>query len=200
MEFDWLIENGLLFDGLGSPPVKAHVAIKDGVVKKIASEPIPRGCALHVIDGSGQWILPGFVDCHTHYDAEVLLDASLSESLRHGVTSVVLGSCSLGLTTGTPEVLADIFCRVEAIPYGAVRKLLEERKSWETQGEYLSHLASLRSVPTSLRSSATPLFVRTFWVSHVLSRAGSNLHGKSSKGWSGSSRKRLTSVSWASRS
>jgi hypothetical protein len=87
--------------------------------------------------------MPGFIDFHTHYDAEVELAPSLSESVRHGVTTVVLGSCSLSLALGTPEDLADMFCRVEAIPYGTVRSLLEERKRWNTLGEYLEHLDSL---------------------------------------------------------
>jgi N-acyl-D-aspartate/D-glutamate deacylase len=91
--------------------------------------------------------MPGFIDLHTHYDAEVEIAPSLSESLRHGVTTVVVGSCSLSLALGTPEDLADMFCRVEAIPYHVVRPLLEEKKRWETLPEYLEHLDSLALGP-----------------------------------------------------
>ncbi|MFL5348398.1 MAG: amidohydrolase family protein [Hyalangium sp.] len=140
---DLIIENGLVFDGLGSPPRSCHVGIQGGAVAALSEAPLPRTPATRVIDARGHWVMPGFIDFHTHYDAEVELAPSLSESVRHGVTTVVLGSCSLSLAVGTPEDLADMFCRVEAIPYGTVRALLEERKSWDTLGGYLEHLDSL---------------------------------------------------------
>jgi N-acyl-D-aspartate/D-glutamate deacylase len=140
---DFIIENGLVFDGLGGPPRSCHVGIEGGAVAALSETPLPRTPATQVIDASGHWVMPGFIDFHTHYDAEVELAPSLSESVRHGVTTVVLGSCSLSLALGTPEDLADMFCRVEAIPYGTVRSLLEERKQWNTLGEYLEHLGSL---------------------------------------------------------
>jgi N-acyl-D-aspartate/D-glutamate deacylase len=140
---DFIIENGLVFDGLGGPPRSCHVGIEGGKVAALSETPLPRTPATQVIDARGHWVMPGFIDFHTHYDAEVELAPSLSESVRHGVTTVVLGSCSLSLALGTPEDLADMFCRVEAIPYGTVRSLLEERKQWNTLGEYLEHLGSL---------------------------------------------------------
>lgn len=140
---DFIIENGLVFDGLGGPPRSCHVGIEGGAVAALSETPLPRTSATQVIDARGHWVMPGFIDFHTHYDAEVELAPSLSESVRHGVTTVVLGSCSLSLALGTPEDLADMFCRVEAIPYGTVRSLLEERKQWNTLGEYLEHLGSL---------------------------------------------------------
>ncbi len=68
---------------------------------------------------------------------------SLSESVRHGVTTCVIGSCSLSLSVGDPVNLADMFCRVEAIPRSVVLPLLQERKTWKTPGEYLDHLDTL---------------------------------------------------------
>jgi len=140
---DLIIENGLVFDGLGSPPRPCHVGIQGSTVAELSEAPLPRTPATRVIDARGHWVMPGFIDLHTHYDAEVELAPSLSESVRHGVTTIVLGSCSLSLALGTPEDLADMFCRVEAIPYATVRSLLEERKRWNTLGEYLEHLDSL---------------------------------------------------------
>jgi N-acyl-D-aspartate/D-glutamate deacylase len=140
---DLVIENGLVFDGLGGPPRSCHVGIQGSTVAALSEAPLPRTPATRVIDARGHWVVPGFIDLHTHYDAEVELAPSLSESVRHGVTTVALGSCSLSLALGTPEDLADMFCRVEAIPYDTVRALLEERKDWETLGEYLEHLDSL---------------------------------------------------------
>src|ERR1700738_4713271 len=93
--FDTVVADGLFFDGSGGPAGGRHVAIKGGVVAAIEAAPIPREAAAMVIDAKGRWVTPGFIDLHTHYDAEVELAPSLSESLRHGVTSVVFGSCSL---------------------------------------------------------------------------------------------------------
>ncbi|HZI12588.1 MAG TPA: amidohydrolase family protein [Myxococcus sp.] len=140
---DVIIENGLVFDGLGSPPRPVHVGIRQGTVASLSESPLPRAPHTRVIDAAGHWVMPGFIDLHTHYDAEVELAPSLSESVRHGVTTVVLGSCSLSLALGTPEDLADMFCRVEAIPYDTVRTLLEERKRWNSLGGYLEHLEAL---------------------------------------------------------
>lgn len=140
---DLIIENGLVFDGLGSPPRHLHVGIHQGTVAALSEAPLPRAPHTRVIDAAGHWVTPGFIDFHTHYDAEVELAPSLSESVRHGVTTVVMGSCSLSLALGTPEDLADMFCRVEAIPYGTVRTLLEERKQWDSLGGYLEHLEGL---------------------------------------------------------
>ena len=84
-----------------------------------------------------------FIDFHTHYDAEVEIDPSLSESVRHGVTSIVMGSCSLSAAVGEPADIADIFCRVEGIPRSTMLPLLEDIKDWTTFPEYFEHLDSL---------------------------------------------------------
>lgn len=141
--FDVVIENGLYFDGRGSPAAPRHLAIQGDRVVAIAQEPWPLGAALRRIDATGRWITPGFVDLHTHYDAEIEVTPGLAESVRHGVTTVMLGSCSLSLALGTPEDLADQFCRVEAIPYDIVRPLLEQKKTWSTLTEYFQHLDQL---------------------------------------------------------
>lgn len=140
---DLIVENGLVFDGLGAAPRRAHVGIQGDKVVALSEAPLPRAPHTRVIDATGHWVTPGFIDFHTHYDAEVELAPSLSESVRHGVTTVVMGSCSLSLAVGKPEDLADMFCRVEAIPYATVRDLLEERKRWDTLGGYLEHLDAL---------------------------------------------------------
>jgi N-acyl-D-aspartate/D-glutamate deacylase len=142
--YEIVISGGLVFDGRGGAPVTADVGIRGGVVAAVSREPLQ---GARTLDARGRWVTPGFIDLHTHYDAEVELAPSLSESLRHGVTTVVVGSCSLSLAIGTPEDLADMFCRVEAIPYDVVRPLLERTKRWETLPGYLEHLGSLALGP-----------------------------------------------------
>jgi N-acyl-D-aspartate/D-glutamate deacylase len=96
-----------------------------------------------VVDADGCWVTPGFIDLHTHYDAELELAPALGESVRHGVTTIVLGSCGLSMAVGDPVELADMFCRVEGIPRATVKPLLEQTKSWDGPAAYFEHLASL---------------------------------------------------------
>src|SRR4051794_18824770 len=105
-----VVRGGTFFDGRGGAGTRRDVVIRDGRVAEIARDAMVPGA--RAIDATGCWVMPGFIDCHTHYDAEVELLPELSESVRHGVTTVVLGSCSLSLAVGTPVNLADTFCRV----------------------------------------------------------------------------------------
>ena len=138
---DLVIQGGAVFDGTGAPRRVANVGIRDGRVVAIDTEPL--GPAGEVIDARGQWVMPGFIDFHTHYDAEVEIDPALFESVRHGVTTVFMGSCSLSAAIGTPEDIADIFCRVEGVPRDVMLPLLRERKDWETFKEYFEHLDAM---------------------------------------------------------
>src|SRR4051812_43030685 len=140
MQFDTVLSGGTVFDGTGAPARIANVGILDGNIAAVDEAPMQ---GRRTVDARGKWVTPGFVDLHTHYDAEVEVAPSLVESVRHGVTTCVMGSCSLSLALGSPEDLADQFCRVEALPYDAVRAILEEKKSWNTLADYLDHLGSL---------------------------------------------------------
>lgn len=88
-------------------------------------------------------MVPGFIDVHTHYDAEVLLDPGLRESVRHGVTTVLLGNCSLSTVYAGAEDAADLFSRVEAVPRAFVLDALQTRKTWSTPAEYVRALDEL---------------------------------------------------------
>src|SRR5258708_28608372 len=115
--YDVVIEGGLWFDGTGAPPAERHIGIRDGRVATISSTPLGAstdGTSTARIDARGKWVLPGFLDIHTHYDAEVLVAPGLSESVRHGVTTVFLGSCSLSTVHSSALDCADLFSRVEA--------------------------------------------------------------------------------------
>jgi hypothetical protein len=91
--------------------------------------------------------MPGFLDIHTHYDAEVEAAPRLAESLRHGVTTVTFGSCSLGTVLSRPVDIADMFTRVEAVPYEFVLPLFEARKNWSTPAQYRAHIDTLALGP-----------------------------------------------------
>lgn len=135
-----LITGGVVFDGTGADGRVADVLIVNGVVAEVAADIIPPDGA-DVIDATGKWVTPGFIDIHTHYDAEIELEPTLSESLRHGVTTVVIGSCGLSFALGGPEDLADMFCRVEGVPRSEVLPLLERIQDWNDPRSYFEHLA-----------------------------------------------------------
>jgi N-acyl-D-aspartate/D-glutamate deacylase len=136
--YDVIVKGGLWFDGTGAPPALRDIGVKDGRVAAVSEAPLTG--AAEVIDAKGRWVVPGFVDVHTHYDAEVLLAPGLGESVRHGVTTVVMGSCSLSTVHSSPEDCADLFSRVEAVPRPYVLSALEQEKSWSTAGEYARYL------------------------------------------------------------
>ena len=95
MTYDVIVSGGLWFDGTGRTPQLRNLGIRDGVVATVSAQPLDETGCPDVIDAKGKWVTPGFIDVHTHYDAEVLLDPGLRESVRHGVTTVLLGMCSL---------------------------------------------------------------------------------------------------------
>jgi N-acyl-D-aspartate/D-glutamate deacylase len=138
---DLLLKGGLVFDGTGAPPVCADIGIVAGRIVHLA--PGIEEAARTTRDVGGLWIVPGFIDIHTHYDVEVEIAPGLAESVRHGVTSVVMGNCSLSLTVGKPQDLADIFLRVESLPAPLVRKWVAQSVSWGSPQAYLAHLRSL---------------------------------------------------------
>lgn len=141
--YDTIIRDGRFFDGSGGPSAVRHVGIRDGKVAAISPEPLDEtGCG-EVVDAAGQWVLPGLVDIHTHYDVEVLGGPDLTESLRHGVTTILLGSCSLSTVHVGGVDAGDLFGRVEAIPRQHVIRAVEEHQTWRTASEYVDALESL---------------------------------------------------------
>ena len=125
-----LIKNGLVYTGdKDEKAIVKNILIEDGIIQKISSESIDVSEDTDVIDVVGKWITPGFIDTHTHYDAEVVASPGLKESARHGVTNVVLGSCSVSAVLNSPEDTSDTFARVEAIPREVMLPLLEKKKT-----------------------------------------------------------------------
>jgi N-acyl-D-aspartate/D-glutamate deacylase len=140
MHYELLIRNGLVFDGLGASR-QADIAIQDGQIAAIANR--LSATADREIDATGLWVAPGFIDIHTHYDLEVEIAPALSESVRHGVTTVIMGGCSLSAIYGEPEDLAHIFSRVETLPPELINQWLAEAQTWPTPQAYFEHLQRL---------------------------------------------------------
>ncbi|MFI5502764.1 amidohydrolase family protein [Nocardia asteroides] len=134
--YDLVVQNGIWFDGSGRPPRVADLGVRDGVVVEISTGALATDGVETVIDARGRWVVPGFIDIHTHYDAEMLVSPALTESIRHGVTTAVIGNCSLTTILASNVECADIFSRVEAVPREAVIRVLEENRTWSGPAEY----------------------------------------------------------------
>ncbi len=131
-EFDIIIKGGRYFDGTGGPSSLQYIAIKDGKIARVSATPIDESNCKKIIEAYGQWVTPGFLDTHTHYDSELIASPSLSESVRHGITTVLVGSCSLSMICSEAEDASDIFTRVETVPREKVLPILKEHKTWNS--------------------------------------------------------------------
>jgi N-acyl-D-amino-acid deacylase len=115
--YDLLIKNGTVIDGTGAPRRLADVAISAGKIAEIGKI---TESATKVINADGLVVAPGFIDPHTHYDAQICWDSAIRPSLWHGVTSVVMGNCGVGIAPCQPqsrEVAMRDLVNVEAIPF-----------------------------------------------------------------------------------
>ena len=147
--YDYVIQNVKIFHK-GLDPVIEDIAVQAGKIVARA-ECLNTSMAKHVIDGSGQWLMPGLFDIHTHYDLELEVAPGLPESTRHGTTSVVIANCSLGLAFGAQrsdkvDPIVDCYARVENIPK-SVLKNCADNVSWDNPKDYLNHLEDLNLGP-----------------------------------------------------
>jgi N-acyl-D-amino-acid deacylase len=136
-EFDAVIRGGMVFDGTRMPRYQADVGIKDGKVAKIGH--LKAHEAKKVIDAGGMNVAPGFVDLHTHYDAQLFWDPYCTISSWHGVTSIVIGNCGFGFAPVRPEMRDRAMLtmtRTEAIPYASMKAGLPW--DWVTYPEFLN--------------------------------------------------------------
>ena len=141
MTYSLVIRNGTVIDGSGAPGRRCDVAI-DG--DRIAELGTVDGSAQRTIDAEGRLVTPGFVDIHTHLDAQIAWDPIASSSCWHGVTSVVLGNCGVTFApcrSADRDYLAELMESVEDIP---ARSILDGLPwDWQTYGEYLDSLDRL---------------------------------------------------------
>ncbi len=135
MAHDLLIKNGMLVDGTGAPARRADLAITGGVIAEIGR--VTDGAAA-VIDASDLVVAPGFIDPHTHYDAQICWDGAVTPSSWHGVTSVIMGNCGVGIAPCKPkarEVAMRDLVNVEAIPFDVLNMGITW--DWETFPEFI---------------------------------------------------------------
>ena len=143
MSYDVIVKGGRWFDGTGAASQLRDIGVRDGRVVEVSETPLDETGCDRVVDATGKWVLPGMLDIHTHYDVEVLEGPSLSESVRHGVTTIFIGSCSLSTVHVDPVTAGDLFGRVEAIPRRFVIDALRTHQRWSSAAEYVEALESL---------------------------------------------------------
>src|SRR5262245_20612676 len=137
--FDLVIRGGTIVDGRRKPRFTGDLAVKDGHVVSIGGK--ADGSATREIDADGLIVAPGFVDLHTHYDAQIRWDPWCTISGWHGVTSVVLGNCGFGFAPVKPDFRDRsmlTMTRTEAIPYESMKSGMHW--DWETIPQYLDSL------------------------------------------------------------
>ena len=135
---DLVIRNGRVVDGTGLPLYAADVGIKDG---KIVTVGKVIEAAKEEYDAKGQIVAPGFIDPHTHFDAQLLWDGAAKPAIEHGVTTIVPGNCSLSLAPLKAEhrmKLVGMFNQIEEMPHKAFEEGVEW--NWETFEEFVSRI------------------------------------------------------------
>ena len=136
--YDLLIRNGRVVDGTGLPAYVGDVAVSNGRIARIGriSEP-----AATTVDAAGKVVAPGFIDPHTHFDAQLLWDGASRPAVEHGVTTIVPGNCSLSLAPLKAEhrmKLVGMFNQIEEMPLKAFKEGVEW--DWETFDEFVQRI------------------------------------------------------------
>jgi N-acyl-D-amino-acid deacylase len=142
MQYETLIRGGAIIDGTGSLPRQADIGIAEGKISKLDKG---SGAVLRTVDASGLVVAPGFIDPHTHYDAQICWDGATTPSSWHGVTTVVMGNCGVGIAPCRPqarEITMRDLVNVEAIPF----EVLEAGITWDWESfpQYLDAAARRR--------------------------------------------------------
>ncbi len=140
MAYDLLIRGGTLIDGSGAASSRGDLAVQDGRIAFIGAVG-EAGTAARVLDASERVVCPGFIDFHTHYDAQVAWDPLCTPSCEHGTTTVLMGNCGYALAPVRPEdreYMMGLFSSVEQVSKETLRKGLSWE--WETLADYLAWL------------------------------------------------------------
>ena len=135
---DLVIRNARVVDGAGGASFTADVAVTDGRITAVGTV---AGAGKREIDAGGHVLAPGFIDIHTHYDPQICWDRLATPSLEHGVTTVVMGNCSLTLAPVKPEgrrKLVKMFEKIEDIKEATFDAAVPF--TWESFGDYMNHV------------------------------------------------------------
>ena len=141
-EFDTIIKHGTIVDGTRVPAYRADVGIKNGKIAKIGR--LKNSDGDKVLDAEGQIVAPGYIDLHTHYDAQIHWDPYCTIASWHGVTSLTIGNCGFGFAPVKPrdvERAMMALSRNESIPLEPMR--VSMKVDWETFPQYMDHLAKM---------------------------------------------------------
>lgn len=137
-QHDLVITNAKIVDGTGAPAFDGTVAVKDGRISYVGTDVVD---AAKTIDAAGRFVSPGFIDMHTHYDAQITWDPWVRPHTKHGVTTFICGNCGFTLAPVTKEsleYLIPMLAKVEGIPH---ESLIHGAKiEWNTTGEMLDYL------------------------------------------------------------
>jgi N-acyl-D-amino-acid deacylase len=136
--YDVVVTGGLIVDGTGQKAFGGDVAIEDGRVVAVGEV---TGEARRTIDADGQVVAPGFIDAHTHYDAQLLWDPTANPSTAHGITTILMGNCGYTLApvrSQDQDYLMGLFAAAEEVPKLALQTYAPFE--WETFADYLSWL------------------------------------------------------------
>ncbi|MDP6689466.1 MAG: amidohydrolase family protein [Alphaproteobacteria bacterium] len=156
--YDLKITNGTVIDGTGAAAIQGDLGIRDGEVVAMGEAP---DTATREIDAEGQVVCPGFVDLHTHYDAQVLWDRNLTVSPWHGVTTAVIGNCGFGVAPTRAdhrELIMRTLEKVEGMSVDALKAGLGEEWPFETFPEYLDVIDKMGpSINVGVLLGHTPL-------------------------------------------
>ena len=134
-----IIRNGQIVDGTGNTSFSGDVAIENGKIREVG--PALDASARHEIDARGQVVAPGFIDPHTHFDAQIMWDGQARPAIEHGVTSVVYGNCSLSLAPLKKEhrpKLVSMFQQIEEMPDAAFEGAFQW--TWESFPDFIAAL------------------------------------------------------------
>lgn len=158
MSLDLKIKGGVIHDGQGSPPRRADIGVRGGLIAEIGEVTTP---AAREIDAEGAIVTPGFLDVHSHYDGQASWDSELRPSVNHGVTTAVMGSCGVGFAPVRKQdrqTLIELMEGVEDIPGVALTEGLTWE--WESFPQYMDALeAKARTINIAAQVTHDPLRV-----------------------------------------
>jgi N-acyl-D-amino-acid deacylase len=136
-QYDFIIEHAEIYDGSGGEPYLGSIAVKDGRIEKLSTNPIAEAAQLR-IDAQGKCLMPGIIDSHTHYDAQITWDPYLAQSIQMGVTTALIGNCGFTIAPCLPEnrdLVMKNLTQVEGMSLDSLREGIDW--SFSTFPEYL---------------------------------------------------------------